>query len=55
MLKHRIELRGGRVVEQHECNTYQVRTRTEKGVDPTDFYQGKIYDQAWIEDCIVTD
>ena len=45
ILKQRIELRGGRVVEQHECGTYQVRTRTPQPIEPSDFYEGKIYDQ----------
>ena len=44
-LKQKIELRGGRIVEQFECGTYQVRTRTDKTIDETDFYSGPIYDQ----------
>ena len=55
-LKKRIEAHGGRIVEQHECGTYQIRPKFsgERTVEFSDFYKGKIYDQQWIEDSIMT-
>ena len=55
-LKQRIEAHGGRVVEQHECGTYQIRPKTDasKKIEFSDFYKGQIYDQAWIDDSCLT-
>ena len=41
-LKGRIEAHGGRVVEQHECGTYQIRPKTfaTAKIEFSDFYKG---------------
>ena len=43
-LKERIEAYGGKVVEQHECMSYQIRPNTSQKLDFHHFYMGEIYD-----------
>ena len=51
-LKEKIEAYGGKVVEQHECMSYQIRPNTSQKLDFHHFYMGEIYDQTWIDDSI---
>ena len=53
-LKARIEAYGGKVVEQHECGSYQIRPLTSTELDFVDFYKGDIYDQSFIDDSIAS-
>ena len=51
-LRQRIEMHGGRVIEQFECNSYQIRPTSKTELDFNFFYNGAIYDASWILDSI---
>ena len=41
---------GGLVTDQHECFTYQIKTKERLGF--THFFSGQIYSHMWLADSI---
>ena len=50
-LKKTIEEHGGMVIDQHECNSYQIKPENAK-LKIRDFYKGQIYGSEWVKDHI---
>jgi hypothetical protein len=50
-LYDRITKNGGRVVDQHECFTYQIKPDVIK-TGFGDFYLGKIFSARWLSECL---
>lgn len=46
-----IEKHGGKVTDQHECFTYQLKLENAK-TNLTEYYKGAIYSSKWITDSI---
>jgi len=51
-LKDLIERNGGRVIDQHECISYQIKPDNARDINFSNFYKGAIHSSKWIYESI---